>query len=107
MVIRGYNTLQVHMECVQYVLKGYRVSRVYRKRKYVLFGDKMLCVELNADPIVMQANQGRPLTREQIIAFGEALYKYVFDDPRELTDEELIEQQRFEELAERMKKRNQ
>lgn len=81
--VEGNNREVVNTTAAHYIaFKGVEVTTVYAKRKYILFGEYIYHVKLDY-----------PKDKEQA--------------QPELTDEDLISQERFEELTERMKKRNQ
>ncbi len=80
--VEGNNREVVNTTAAHYIaFKGVEVTAIYAKRKYFLFGEYIYHVKLDYP---MDKEQAQP----------------------EITDEDLISQERFEELAERMKKRN-
>jgi hypothetical protein len=83
---------------LQWINRGYKVVYKKTKRKYWLFGKAFYEVGLVRTP-EHHTNSDDAFAR----AFHEAVFKGA---QREPTDEELKQQERYEELAERQKKRN-
>lgn len=83
---------------LQWINRGYKVVYKKTKRKYWLFGKAFCEIGL----VKTQAHH-----TNSAAAFGRAFHEAMFKDAqRESTDEELEQQERYEELAERQKKRN-
>lgn len=90
--ISGHIPFMLHMEAMQYVFRGYFIAKNYHRRKYWLFGKITYYVGL-AHRLPERSTGERPANAPQ--------------NPLDyLSDEELLEQQNYEELAKRRDRRN-
>lgn len=104
LLIQGHHSFLTHAEAMQWCMRGYGVTKTYNKRKYKWFGQMIYYVELMKPKLP----ESPPIEDEnEILAYGRKFHEAVFNGTAtiEPTDEELEQQERYEELAERKRKR--
>ncbi len=109
-LIKGENPHVVHTTATGYLFSGYVVVKNVTYLKYFLFGTRMYEVGLNQRKDLYRPGFD-PINKSMdndALSYGRAVHEAIFkrESTIEPTDKELEDQERYEELAERLKKRN-